>query len=217
MDSQDLYNLLIQSPPPTKPPNWTRSRIRRQHFISLGIPINLDEVLPHANGRPLPPLQITTRPMSAPPGSRQTPINSRPPSTSNSRSGSPMPSANTRAQIPRAQFGPKPPLDEGKVIELIGLESCGLCYFTNRLALTQSSAAMSLQPLAVLERHLTEIRAQTASTSNLLTYLLQTRDALQQDAETYNGLIAELVGEAQKVKTGKGGKLPSRQNSKSVR
>jgi hypothetical protein len=42
----------------------------------------------------------------------------------------------------------------------------------------------------------------TSDTSALLSHLLQTRETLQQDSETYNGLIAELVGEAQKMKTG---------------
>ena len=63
---------------------------------------------------------------------------------------------------------------------------------------------LKLQPLPVLERHLNDMKMQTANVSALLTHLLQTRDALQQDSETYNGLIAELIGEAQKNKTGKG-------------
>lgn len=58
-------------------------------------------------------------------------------------------------------------------------------------------------PLSKLESHLADINVQTAKSSALLTYLLQTRDALQQDSETYNKLIGELVGEAQKIKTGK--------------
>lgn len=62
---------------------------------------------------------------------------------------------------------------------------------------------LSIQPLGVLERHLADLKTQTANTSNLLTHLLQTKDSLQQDSETYNGLIAELVGEAQKMKSGK--------------
>ena len=65
------------------------------------------------------------------------------------------------------------------------------------------SEDLNIQPLGVLERHLTDIKAQTENTSRLLTHLLQTKDALQQDSETYNGLIAELVGEAQKMKSGK--------------
>lgn len=70
---------------------------------------------------------------------------------------------------------------------------------------------LRLEPLVTLERRLTEIRAQTASTNTLLSYLLQTRDAMQQDSETYNGLIAELVGEAQKMKSGK--RAPARRGT----
>ncbi|THV08344.1 hypothetical protein K435DRAFT_958926 [Dendrothele bispora CBS 962.96] len=184
-ESRELYTMLFRTPPATKPPNWTRSRIRRQHLISLGIPVNLDEVLPHANGKPLPPLQITTRPMSAPPGPRNSPRNSSAPaSASQSRSSSPL------KRSGHNQFGPKPQLDEARISQLLELDQDNL----------------RLQPLSVLERQLTEIRAQTASTSALLTYLLQMRDALQQDSETYNGLIAELVGEAQRIKTGSKGR-----------
>jgi len=60
-----------------------------------------------------------------------------------------------------------------------------------------------MQPLSNLERYLADIKTQTANTSDLLTYLLQSRDALQQDSETYNGLIAEMVGQAQSLKSGK--------------
>jgi hypothetical protein len=71
-------------------------------------------------------------------------------------------------------------------------------------AIPYSLDNLKLQPLPVLERHLNDMKMQTANVSALLTHLLQTRDALQQDSETYNGLIAELIGEAQKSKTGKG-------------
>ncbi|KAH9482768.1 hypothetical protein JR316_0004868 [Psilocybe cubensis] len=190
--SREMYMMLLQTPPPTKPPNWTRSRIRRQHLIALGIPVNLDEVLPRANVKPLPPLEIHTRPMSAPPGSRSQYGNnsSVSMSKSNSRSGTPQPGQ----QGIFAQFGPKPELDTTRINKLLQL----------------SSETLTLQPLANLERYLADIRLQTANTSNLLTYLLQSRDALQQDSETYNGLIAEMVGEAQKLKSGK---PPSRMGS----
>lgn len=62
---------------------------------------------------------------------------------------------------------------------------------------------LNLFPLTKLEKYLADLRLETTNASSLLTYLLQTRDALQQDSETYNRLIAELVNEAQKTKSGK--------------
>ncbi len=71
---------------------------------------------------------------------------------------------------------------------------------------------LSLLPLVSLEAYLSDLRTQTQNTSALLTHLLQTKDALQQDSETYNRLIAELVGEAQRMKN-VGGRTPSRRGS----
>lgn len=143
--SRQLYKELFQSSlPELQPPNWTRSRIRRRHLVSLGIPVNLDEVLgPHANGRPLPALQISTRPLSAPPGPRalgrmtspppSQPGSSRPMSrpgsrpnsrpASQSRSGTPKPSplarASTYAQL---GLGPRPEINEEEIKELLDID-----------------------------------------------------------------------------------------------
>ncbi|KAI5119512.1 hypothetical protein M0805_002448 [Coniferiporia weirii] len=192
--SRSLYTSLFQSPSPNlQPPNWTRSRIRRRHLVSLGIPVNLDEILPHANGKPLPALHITTRPLSAPPGPRALSRMSSPPPASTggsrpaSRSGTPKPSplvqASSYAQL---GLGPRPEINEPEINQMLGM----------------GPDTLTLLPLPTLEAHLTRIRSLTASTSELLAHLLQQRDALQQDSETYNKLIAELVGEAQKMKSG---------------
>lgn len=97
-----------------------------------------------------------------------------------------------------------PQLDEQRIGELLTLKP-GMYLF--RVIFTDTNAGrfidqLSLLPLASLEAYLSELRTQTQNTSALLTYLLQTKDALQQDSETYNKLIGELVGEAQKMKTG---------------
>jgi hypothetical protein len=44
-----LWNQLA-APVPLNPPDWKRSRIRRLFLVSLGIPVNLDEILP-ASGK----------------------------------------------------------------------------------------------------------------------------------------------------------------------
>ncbi|CCM05555.1 uncharacterized protein FIBRA_07782 [Fibroporia radiculosa] len=198
--SRELYKILLPpSLPALQPVNWTRSRIRRRHLISLGIPVNLDEVLPRANGK-LPALEITTRPMSAPPGPRTAPVLR---SVVSSQAGTPRPGT-PRAGTPRPgtpqtsigatssvaaqlRLGPMPEIDESKILSLLSLDSDKL----------------TLLPLSTLEKYLSDIQAQTIHTSAALTYFLQTRDALRQDSDTYNKLIGELVGEAQKIKTGK--------------
>jgi len=180
--SRDMYKVLLQTNPSTRPPNWTRSRIRRQHLISLGIPVNLDEVLPRAAGKPLPTLEIHTRPASTPPTGRSQSL-----SLSASRSGTPQPGPRNRIA---AQFGPKPTVDAARLSKLMA----------------NDEEWLKMQSLPTLEQQLNELKMQRAKVSELLTYLLQSRDALQQDSETYNGLIGELVSEvAQKVRSGKPG------------
>lgn len=127
-DSRALYESLVQkSPPSAHPPNWTRSRIRRQHLITLGIPVNLDEVLPHASSKPLPTLHISTRPMSAPPAPRNgTQSTSGRTSVRNSRAltpvtATPTPEASRNGAIAQLGLGPKPQLDEQKIGELLAL------------------------------------------------------------------------------------------------
>ncbi|KAJ3551410.1 hypothetical protein NM688_g4719 [Phlebia brevispora] len=190
-ESRQLFDLLLPATQPTfKPVNWTRSRIRRQHLITLGIPVNLDEVLPRA-GTKLPTLEIHTRPTSAPPGPYTAPVPVRSLASSRAgtpRSGTPQPGMKSTAlATAQLRLGPKPELDETKLSELLNLDTDNLL----------------LLPTTTLDKHLADLKDQTAKTSALLTYLLQMRDALQQDSETYNKLIGELVGEAQKIKTGK--------------
>jgi len=137
-----------------------------------------------------------TRPVSAPPGPRTTPSaahhKSGSPLTSTPRSGTPQPGQSSRHSAQPAAstlaLGPKPKLDQDKIDVL----------------LTISPDTLPLLPLQTLQSHLGSLRELTATASSLLSHLLQTRDALQLDSETYNGLIAELVTEAQKMKGGKG-------------
>lgn len=41
------------APPPLQPPNWVRSRIRRLFLVSLGVPVDLDEILPKSKQKKL--------------------------------------------------------------------------------------------------------------------------------------------------------------------
>lgn len=196
-ESRRLYKMLMEPPSQMSPPTWTRSRTRRQHLISLGIPVNLDEMLPRPAPNALPQLKITTRPMSAPPGPRdaaQAPgltaiaasatasRGGTPPRAGTPRTGTPIAGTpvRERGEVAQLRLGPKPELDEGKANELLEL----------------NTDALTLVPLSKIEANLAAIKEQTVKASALLTYLLQTRDALQQDSEMYNKLIGDLVSQA---------------------
>lgn len=50
--SHSLWQQLI-APSPLQPPNWVRSRIRRLFLVSLGVPVDLDEILPKSKQKKL--------------------------------------------------------------------------------------------------------------------------------------------------------------------
>lgn len=109
--------------------NWTRSRIRRQHLIELGIPVNLDEVLPRAVTK-LPTLEIHTRPISAPPLPRSATVTPRPTvsvaasQAGTPRSGTPQPGVrNTALAMAQLRLGPRPVIDEEAITSLIELDT----------------------------------------------------------------------------------------------
>jgi hypothetical protein len=118
-----MYNVLFNSSPPAlRAPNWIRSRIRRYHLINLGIPINLDEVMPQANGKAMPMLEVTTRPASAPPGPSPRPVDQLSTSHSrvSSRPGSPRPGTPAQRQAPPPAT-PIPVLDKVRIDSILSL------------------------------------------------------------------------------------------------
>lgn len=50
--SRSLWSQLV-APPPLQPPDWVRSRIRRLFLVSLGVPVDLDEILPASKQKKL--------------------------------------------------------------------------------------------------------------------------------------------------------------------
>ncbi|KAL1611967.1 hypothetical protein SLS60_000190 [Paraconiothyrium brasiliense] len=50
--SESLWAQLV-APPPLQPPDWVRSRIRRLFLVSLGVPVDLDEILPASKQKKL--------------------------------------------------------------------------------------------------------------------------------------------------------------------
>ncbi|WWC57600.1 uncharacterized protein I303_100132 [Kwoniella dejecticola CBS 10117] len=192
--SRDIYAQLITAPM-LKQLDWTRSRVRREHLISMGVPVNLDEVDSHRLSA-LPPLRITTNVNLAPRRADSLDVNGRN-STSSYKGKSRDVSPNTAQTVPnsanggqkrgigRFGLGEKPDLNVEKAEEYCGLEE-------DRL---------SLLPLATLRKIQAEVAQTSALASSRLAWELQLKDAQTQDSTTYNGMISELISNAAKVKS----------------
>ncbi|KLT41763.1 hypothetical protein CC85DRAFT_286167 [Cutaneotrichosporon oleaginosum] len=182
--SRDAYAQLTTAPI-LKPLDWTRSRVRREHLIAMGVPVNLDEVDSHRLSA-LPPLRITTgdlpaRSQSAAPGPQKR--NSLPPPAA-ATAGASAPASVRNSQADKYDLGPRPVLDIPRAEELCGLEE----------------EQLALLPLSKLQALQTELEQTSATASGLLAYLLQLKDALATDSRTYNGMISELIANAAKQK-----------------
>ncbi|WVF66552.1 hypothetical protein IAT40_001292 [Kwoniella sp. CBS 6097] len=206
--SRDAYAQLTTAPM-LKPLDWTRSRVRREHLISMGVPVNLDEVDSHRLSA-LPPLRITTG-AALPQARRAESLDTN--SYSNGNNGNRYTSAqkgkgrdlspntqtnaNGAASVPnsagpgrspgngRYGLGNRPEFDLAKAEDFCGLEE-------DRL---------SLLPVATLRKMQAEIADTSAQASALLAWSLQLKDAQTQDSNTYNGMISELIANAAKVKS----------------
>ncbi|ORY26507.1 hypothetical protein BCR39DRAFT_541040 [Naematelia encephala] len=195
--SREAYAQLTTAPM-LKPLDWTRSRVRRDHLISMGVPVNLDEVDSHRLST-LPPLQINVNP----PTPRRADPNARYSSIQKGK-GREIPLNSGRNSMPASigsglagrglvngdpskvhGLGARPEIDIAKAEELCGIEE-------------EQLTIMSLNRLKRLQEQLVSM---TADASSLLGYLLQLKDAQTQDSDTYNGMISELIANAAKVKS----------------
>ncbi|BEJ14370.1 hypothetical protein CspHIS471_0401370 [Cutaneotrichosporon sp. HIS471] len=182
--SRDVYAQLTTAPI-LKPLDWTRSRVRREHLIAMGVPVNLDEVDSHRLSA-LPPLRITTADMPARSQSAApAPLKRHslpPPGPATTGASAPVSARNSQAD--KYDLGPRPVLDMARAEELCGLEE----------------EQLALLPLSKLQALQAELEQTTAGASGLLAYLLQLKDALGTDSRTYNGMISELIANAAKQK-----------------
>ncbi|GAA5830856.1 hypothetical protein JCM5353_000592 [Sporobolomyces roseus] len=200
--TEESRNLLatLSSLSPLRPLDWRRSKIRREHLITMGVPVNLDD---STDTKPLSSLAISSsprlstsqsRPPSAPPGASPLPFSS---SRVPSRSSTPFAD---RERTRRATS--PPPLDKTLANQLLSLKEDDL----------------TLMSVGKLRKMTEELEKISVEASEVLTHALLMREKEGQDKETYNGMISDLVSAAAKMKTTSAagaskGRDPKRQGS----
>ncbi|QIW97961.1 hypothetical protein AMS68_003479 [Peltaster fructicola] len=175
--SLSLWQQLV-SPPPMQPPNWTRSRIRRLFLVSLGVPVNLDEILPPSKQKRLvlPNINLATSPRASSVMERLRDSTVNASNTSiDSKSGAPKPQ-----RTKRAPKGPPPPPE-------FDLNAAALICNT-------TVEAMNGYDDAELKDHLSTLELLNNKSSSVLEYWLVRKDESVREKEALEGVIENLVG-----------------------
>lgn len=164
-----------------QPPNWTRSRIRRLFLVSLGVPVDLDEILPPSKQKRLilPSIGLDStsspRPSTTIDRLKDAPGNDSTTSL-DSRTGAPKP----KRFRGTAQKGPPPPPD----------------FDANAASLLAATTDEALQVYsdAELKDHVFTLGLLNESASRVLEYWLERRDEGLKEKEALEGVIENLVG-----------------------
>ncbi|KAK3695148.1 hypothetical protein B0T22DRAFT_367800 [Podospora appendiculata] len=193
--SASLWSQLV-APPPLQPPDWIRSRIRRLFLVSLGVPVDLDEILPastKAKKLVLPSLHLrrvgssgslsTSRSRSL---SRVRQSGANASTTSVDSQGNPKPSANNTSAASQHRKGPPP-------------EPAFNLVAAKQLCMTTDEALQGMTD-DELKAHVAKLQAMEGTAGEVLVYWQKRTDEKIGDREAFEGVIENLVKHARKVR-----------------
>ncbi|KAL2350032.1 hypothetical protein BJ546DRAFT_1010205 [Cryomyces antarcticus] len=169
----------LTAPPPLQPPNWLRSRIRRLFLVSLGVPVDLDEILPKSEQKKLVlpntlPADLPSRPSSE----NQNRVNGRP------AAGKADGNAGAEGGVTRSGPLPAPAFDTISV---------------RRLCAT-TAAALSNTSDAELKQHVAQLEALIKTAASVLEYWLVKADGARKEKEMLEGVIENLIVHARRAR-----------------
>ncbi|KAA6415856.1 MAG: hypothetical protein FRX48_00574 [Lasallia pustulata] len=185
--SLSLWSQLV-APPPLQPPNWVRSRIRRLFLVSLGVPVDLDEILPASKQKKLILPSVHLYSSSQSPSSDGRPHGSiaRLKQGNENASSASVDSSASPTKTSRKRKGPPPPpeLDLAATRMLCSTTDAALLNFTDEK----------------LQLHVTRLEEWTVRASEVLEYWLKRKDDALGDKEAFEGVIENLVKHARKIR-----------------
>lgn len=184
--SLSLWSQLI-TPPPLQPPNWVRSRTRRLFLVSLGVPVDLDEILPASKQKKLvlPTIHPTSdRPSSETHGDkgRAAGVGDKSQNMLDAASKQQQPSSSS---TPRLKGRPPPS-------EVDSASARILCNTTEEALAGLSDADLSA--------HVAKMEALNKQASEMLIYWQQAKESARGDKDAFEAVIENLVKHARRVR-----------------
>lgn len=181
--SKSLWTQLV-APPPLQPPDWVRSRIRRLFLVSLGVPVDLDEILPASKQKKLilPSIHIpgdkSPRPSSD--------ALSRVKHADNNNSTTSVDSSASNSKPSRNRKGPPPPpeLDMGSATRLCATTDAALQNFT----------------MEELQGHVKRLKELGVRANEVEVYWQGRMESALGDKDAFEQVIESLVAHAKKLR-----------------
>ncbi|OAL54065.1 hypothetical protein IQ07DRAFT_560688 [Pyrenochaeta sp. DS3sAY3a] len=181
--SHSLWTQLV-APPPLQPPDWVRSRIRRLFLVSLGVPVDLDEILPASKQKKLilPSIHIpgseTPRPSADGRNGALGRVKRENASTTSVDSSSSKPD--------RKRKGPPPPpeLDISSTTMLCATTEAALSNFTEE----------------ELKEHVERLKALQERANEVFEYWQKRMESALGDKDAFEQVIESLVAHAKKLR-----------------
>lgn len=207
--SASLWSQLV-APPPLQPPDWIRSRIRRLFLVSLGVPVDLDEILPASSKQKklvLPSLHRTTSSGSLRRASHDS-RGARSMGTSvvdengNRGSGEGQGGAGETANNTNTGKASKTKKTEGSSSRKAPAPDPERTFdlVSARQACTLTDAALSGMTDDELRAHIKKLEAMEGTAQGVLVYWQKRTDEKIGDREAFEGVIENLVKHARKVR-----------------
>lgn len=183
--SASLWDQLV-APPPLQPPNWIRSRIRRLFLVSLGVPVDLDEILPASKQKKLILPSMNLNPPSGSPRNSTDSRLSRLKQGEGNASSTSVDSQGKQRSESRRRKGPPP----APQLDLVSARQ--LCTITNE--------ALNGLTIEELKAHVKKLEEMQVTANEVLEYWTKRTDEKLGDREAFEGVIENLVKHARKVR-----------------
>ncbi|KAF9762597.1 hypothetical protein IL306_003362 [Fusarium sp. DS 682] len=182
--SASLWSQLV-APPPLAPPDWIRSRTRRLFLVSLGVPVDLDEILPASKQKKLvlPSLNV---PALSPRTSTDSRSVSRLRQGEGNNSSTSVDTQGKPSASSRKRRGP-PPQPE---LDLVAARH--LCQTTDE--------ALDGMTDEELQAHVAKLEGLQEAAKEALEYWKKRTDEKIGDREAFEGVIENLVKHARKTR-----------------
>ncbi|ROW18118.1 hypothetical protein VPNG_00152 [Cytospora leucostoma] len=186
--SASLWSQLV-APPPLQPPDWIRSRIRRLFLVSLGVPVDLDEILPASKQKKLvlPSVHSPRTSSDSRRSQSKTPTRLRDPQQGQDGAGNNNSSNNNSGDAPRTGTKRKAPPPE---FDLVSAKQ--LCSTTDE--------ALGGMTDGELRAHVARLEAMEGTARGVLSYWQQRTDEQVGEREAFEGVIENLVKHARKTR-----------------